>query len=217
VSVWTFSFVDLAGYTAASWVHGDDVAARLSIRLCQLAEDAGGPEDVVIKSIGDAVMCRSPEPVVALEWLSRLFLAAEAEHLFPRLRGGSHHGPAVEYEGDFYGTAVNVAARVAALAAPCELLVTDSVRPAAEQLGWLGESRGAQGLRNIAERVEVWAVNLPTSVREELIDPVCRMRVTRETAFATVHHLGHAWWFCSEKCHDTFEADPAAYSSNDTF
>jgi hypothetical protein len=76
------------------------------------------------------------------------------------------------------------------LAAPCELLVTDSTRAAAEQLGWPGESRGVQRPRNIVEPVEVWAVNLATSVRVEIIDPVCHMRVGRETAFAGVHHLG---------------------------
>jgi hypothetical protein len=69
-------------------VQGDDVAARLGIRLRQLAEEAAGPDDTVIKSLGDAVMCHSPEPVIAPERLSRLFLVGKTEHLFPRLRGG---------------------------------------------------------------------------------------------------------------------------------
>lgn len=33
----TFAFVDLAGYTALTDAHGDEAAARLAERFCQLA------------------------------------------------------------------------------------------------------------------------------------------------------------------------------------
>ena len=39
------------------------------------------------------------------------------EHNAPTIRVGMHHGTAVERDGDWFGLAVNVAARVAALAA----------------------------------------------------------------------------------------------------
>lgn len=207
----TFSFVDLAGYTAASWMHGDDVAARLAIRLRDLAHIAQGPEDLIIKSIGDAVMCHSPDPQAALEWQARLFLAAEAEHQFPHLRAGCHHGPSVEHEGDYYGTAVNIAARVAALAEPCELLATEGVAAVAGEMGWALESRGAQQLRNIAEPIRIWAIAIPTVSSDPTIDPVCHMRVAVGNAAASVEHVGRTWLFCSAECRRTFVAKPAAY------
>lgn len=207
----SFTFVDLAGYTAASWVHGDDVAARLAIRLRDMARDCAGERDVVIKSIGDAVMCRSDEPSAALLWLDRLFAAGDREHQFPHLRAGSNHGPAVEHEGDFYGTAVNVAARVAALAAPCELLVTDATAASAHSLGWQVEQRGPQSLRNIAMPVEVSVVLLPSAAAAVMIDPVCRMRVRPDSAYAHLEYAGQAVWLCSRECHEAFVADPEAH------
>jgi adenylate cyclase len=209
----TFSFVDLAGYTAASWVHGDDVAAELAIRLHDLAEEVAGPDDVVIKSIGDAVMCRSDDPRAALEWLGRVFTASESEHHFPRLRAGCHHGPAVEHRGDHYGTTVNIAARVAALAEPCELLVTDQLVDAASSLQWVCETRGLVNLRNIAEPVRIHAVTIVGVTATPVVDPVCRMRVQPANAAASIEHRGQTWWFCSADCHTAFAADPDLHIS----
>ena len=41
-----------------------------------------------------------------------------------RSRVGGNHGSAVERSGDYFGTTINVAARVSALAAGGEVLVT---------------------------------------------------------------------------------------------
>ena len=61
-----------------------------------------------------------------------------AGHGFPAIRVGMHHCTAIEREGDWFGATVNLAARVAALAAGGEVLVTDAVRDAVEELEGLG-------------------------------------------------------------------------------
>ncbi|MHB1490216.1 MAG: permease [Cellulomonas sp.] len=43
-------------------------------------------------------------------------------------------------------------------------------------------------------------------------DPVCGMQVRTADAPAHTTHQGHDYYFCSDKCHDTFEADPAKYT-----
>jgi class 3 adenylate cyclase/YHS domain-containing protein len=207
----TFAFVDLAGYTAAAWAHGDDVAARLAITLHDLAGNAAGPKDRIVKSIGDAVMCQSADPRSSLEWHARLFDAVAAEEHLLELRAGCHHGDAVEHEGDFYGTTINIAARLAALAGPCELLATAEVAAAGRTLGWAVSGRGDQRLRNIAEPVGVWAIGIPTAGRAPTIDPVCQMRLTPGAAKGILELDGRTYEFCSDECHDRFMGDPTSY------
>lgn len=43
-------------------------------------------------------------------------------------------------------------------------------------------------------------------------DPVCGMTVDPATAKARADHAGKAWYFCSQRCHDRFVADPAAFT-----
>jgi adenylate cyclase len=49
---------------------------------------------------------------------------------YPQIRIGVDSGPAVRHEGDWYGSTVNAAARVADVATPGELLMTERVRAA---------------------------------------------------------------------------------------
>jgi len=43
-------------------------------------------------------------------------------------------------------------------------------------------------------------------------DPVCGMQVRTADAPAHTTHQGHDYYFCSDKCHDTFETEPAKYT-----
>ena len=43
-------------------------------------------------------------------------------------------------------------------------------------------------------------------------DPVCGMQVRTADAPAHATHQGHDYYFCSDKCHGAFEADPARYT-----
>src|ERR671914_1272718 len=147
----TFLFADIAGYTALTEAHGDEEAAELAATFCQgvgvLAAKRGGE---VVKTIGDAVMLRHPEPAEAV----RLGLMAAREvmagHGFPTVRVGMHHGPALEREGDWFGSTVNLAARVAGLAAGGEVLVTDAVRERAGEVeGVEFLSKGEHRMRNV--------------------------------------------------------------------
>ena len=44
-------------------------------------------------------------------------------------------------------------------------------------------------------------------------DPVCGMAVDATTAAASAEFEGRTYYFCSEACRTTFDADPAAYAS----
>ncbi|MBI2706641.1 MAG: YHS domain-containing protein [Actinobacteria bacterium] len=207
----TFSFVDLSGYTAAAWAHGDDVAADLAIRLMDLARRYLGPSDDFVKSMGDAVMCRSDTPAHGLALVARVFTASAEEVHFPHVRAGVHHGPAVTHACDFFGTTVNVAARVAALARPGEMLTSRVIADEAISLGWCATLLGSRELRNVADPVEVWDVSPPELDSSSAVDPVCRMRVTPTTEATELRMGGITLRFCSTACRNRFESDPARW------
>jgi hypothetical protein len=45
------------------------------------------------------------------------------------------------------------------------------------------------------------------------IDPVCGMQVQTAHAPARATHDGTTFWFCSDRCRERFEADPARFAS----
>jgi len=75
------------------------------------------------------------------------------------VRVGVHTGPAVMRGCDWYGSAVNVAARLAAEAAPNEALVSASTRAAAQEAAStrLGAPRELS-LRGVERPIAAWKV-----------------------------------------------------------
>jgi adenylate cyclase len=129
----TFLFADLVGFTRFTARHGDERAADLAVsfqeRVCALAAMLGCH---VVKTIGDAVMVRSDNGDVAIQ-LARAILELAAGAGFPRVRVGLDTGPAVERNGDWFGSTVNTASRVTGAAQAGELLMTERTREACAQ------------------------------------------------------------------------------------
>lgn len=211
----TFVIVDLAGFTAASEVHGDETAADLATQLTDLATAALGSADRLVKSIGDAVLVACTEPRAAVGFIRRLFTSASEVSGLPLLRAGAHHGPAVERGGDVFGTAVNVASRVAALAPGGHVLATAAVADAARAVGAEVVDLGEYPLRNLSEPFRVFELVLHTGGEGQVVDPVCRMRIDRARAVGRVRHRGRQHWLCSLECAAAFTAAPDRYAGPD--
>jgi adenylate cyclase len=181
-----FLFADIAGFTAYTEIHGDEAAAELAWRLRLGVEGQLGHDAHVVKTLGDAVMARIGDPAEAAAAGVRIVGRALPGPGDPEVRVGVHCGPAVECMGDFFGTAVNVAARVSALAAPGEVLVTAPVADAARRRGLALEDRGERALRNVADPVRLAAVTAdPRDDQGRLRDiPDCRTGEDREELVA---------------------------------
>jgi class 3 adenylate cyclase/YHS domain-containing protein len=206
----TFCFVDMAGFSALTEAHGDDTAARLAMRLAELVERAVSREGRLVKTIGDAAFVVTATPRDAVRFISRLWKATIDEPDFPVLRAGLHHGEAVERGDDVFGAAVNVAARVAAQARGGQVLLTAAVADAARGEGYAITPLGRVALRNVREPVELFALELARDT-SDIVDPVCRMRVSPQHAAGQLRIDGVEYWFCSLACVRAFAADPAAY------
>jgi len=131
----TFLFTDLKGSTQLYDRVGDLVAfdlVRAHFRVLNeiVASEAGA----VVKTIGDAVMATFPTPDRALTAALRMREAVKSlggEHGDLLLKIGIHEGPCLAVtlndRQDYFGHAVNVAARVQGLAASRSIFASGSV------------------------------------------------------------------------------------------
>jgi class 3 adenylate cyclase len=195
----TFCFVDLAGFTALTETHGDRAAADLVDRFLELVH-ASLNEETTVDTIGDAVLTISLHPERALEFLAVLFPKAAAEPDFPILRAGLHHGEVVERTGRFFGTTLNLAARVAGQARGGQVLVTATILGAARDAGVEITALGAQPIRNLRDPVELFLLHLCGADPSSVLDPVCRMSIDKEHAAGYLRFAGNELWFCSLHC-----------------
>ncbi|OBF87182.1 hypothetical protein A5791_19670 [Mycobacterium sp. 852002-51163_SCH5372311] len=139
-------FADLSGFTALTQALAP---AELSYLLNEFAgtvsEVVHADGGRVVKFIGDEVMwvCGSPE---------RLAQAAVDLVDHPRgreeglqVRAGLAYGTVLAINGDYFGSPVNLAARLVAAAAPCQILASSQLR---DQLpDWPAEARGPLTLK----------------------------------------------------------------------
>jgi adenylate cyclase len=152
VPVHTFLFADLCNYTEYTWRYGDDQSAELAVSFHKLVMDLADDESCeFIKAIGDAVMVRASDCEQAIRLAHRIH-AATAQLGHPPVRIGIDTGPAVPRNGDWYGTTVNRAARVAEAADPGELLLTDRARASALESAEVEIiDRGSQPLKGLPD------------------------------------------------------------------
>lgn len=154
----TFVFADLAGYTALTDERGDAAAARLAREfrrtMCALSREHGATQ---VKSMGDGVMIWAPDPGRAIALAAQAVEQVGSRADLLPVRVGVHTGPAVMQGCDWYGSAVNVAARLAAEAAPNQALISAATRDAARDTDApaLAERRDLN-LRGVGRPVSAW-------------------------------------------------------------
>jgi adenylate cyclase len=148
----TVAFADLVGFTRLGEVVSAEELGQLASRLADLARDVTAPPVRFIKTIGDAVMLVCPEPMPLLDAVLKLVEIVDSDNDFPRLRAGAASGMAVSRAGDWFGSPVNVASRVTAVARPGSVLVADSVWDAVSETGQFqasfASSRRLKGIKN---------------------------------------------------------------------
>ena len=210
----TFVFADIAGFTALTEAHGDEQAALLVADFSDVVRAALPADAAHVKTIGDALMLRIPDPAEAILLALDLTHGVMRGHGAPAVRVGLHHGPAIERDGDYFGATVNLAARVSGLASVGEVLVTGATAALVPDLeGVFYEPRGRQALRNVREPVEVFvAVRQSESARRRLpVDPVCRMAVDPDRAAGRLMYEGTAYFFCTLACAGEFAREPERF------
>ena len=204
----TFGFIDLEGFTALTEAQGDEDAADVATRFAELTRSVLDSGDRLVKTIGDAVLVTSPTADQGVALVERLLTIAAQEQGFPALRAGLHHGGAVMREGDVFGAAVNLAARVAAEANAGEVLGTEPIAVAARDRGIPVAELGPVSLKNVRGTVALFSLALVVGATETPADPVCHVLVDRRGAAGYLHYQGNEYWFWSLACAAAFASNP---------
>jgi adenylate cyclase len=129
------AFADIVGFTRLSEVVPPEDLVQLVERLVELARKTAQPPVRFVKTVGDAVMLICPDPVKLTQTLLNLSDAARRDPQLPDLRIGVASGWAVSRARDWFGSPVNVASRVTAVAEPGVVLVAGSTREAIGSAG----------------------------------------------------------------------------------
>jgi class 3 adenylate cyclase len=125
-------FADISGSTALYTQLGDVQALKLVAKCLDiLIGELASRQGVLIKTIGDEIMCSFPDAALACE------AACEMQRIIEQKRPGGerpiyirigfHYGDVIGVGEDLFGDAVNIAARVTSITRARQILTTQAV------------------------------------------------------------------------------------------
>ena len=161
----TVLFSDIEGFTSTGQRLGDDEAQRLLREhgriLRQQITQHGGHE---VKSMGDGFMIAfssSTNALACAAGIQRSLAAYNEQHQDEpiRVRIGLNTGETIGEAGDYFGTAVTIAARIAAKAEGGQILVSRLLRELVGSVGGIGfVEHGQFELKGIPGRQQIYEV-----------------------------------------------------------
>ena len=159
----TILFTDVEGSTALTQRLGDTKARELLREHERMVREAlkthGGSE---VKTMGDGFMASFSSATKALECaiaMQRAFAERNESAEEPiKVRVGLNAGEPIAEDDDLFGTAVNLAARIAAKAEAGEILASDVVRQLVAGKDFLFSDQGETELRGFEDPVRLFEV-----------------------------------------------------------
>jgi len=146
-------FCDLKDFTAYADVNGDGPALVLIDRFTDLVVQERGDAFRLCKLLGDGVMLAYAEAAEAVAVGSQIVRKMRSEES-PGVHASLHYGTAIVREGDYFGGAVNLAARLLTVAGKGELVASRQAADASGDL-FTWQSLGRRRFRGLAEPIEV--------------------------------------------------------------
>lgn len=150
-------FTDVVGSTERAAAIGDGAwRQQLSEFRAMVRAILDRYEASEVNTRGDDFFVVTASPSVAIE--TARAIRSEAAALGLQLRTGLHLGEVERHGDDYAGLAVHIGARIAALAAPGEILVSQTVRDALVGSGVEWTARGVQVLKGVPDEWRTYAV-----------------------------------------------------------
>ena len=148
-------FTDLVGSTARAALLGDrvwrNVLERHDAEMATLAKQHGGR---VVKTMGDGVLAVFPLASRALRFANGAVTLGVRLDLDVRV--GVHAGEVDERDDDLAGVAVNLSARLVAIAGSGEIIVSETVRDIVNGASFEFRDRGTHSLKGFTEPRHVY-------------------------------------------------------------
>ena len=149
-------FVDLVGFTSLSrFTSPGELLATVESFERQAFDTAQRFGGRIVKSIGDEVMLAA-EDATSVAAIALELVRARGDGGTVLARAGVTAGEVLFRLGDYYGPVVNLAARLADVAVPDEVLAD---RATAESPGVTAAASGRRLVKGFSDPVDVWTIN----------------------------------------------------------
>lgn len=190
---------DLSGYTALTETHGAVAAADLIDKYMGIVEKCLIGDCQLHERTGDEIMIVSASPDNLLATALMILSHTSQEENFLQVHGGLHYGKVLQRENSFFGTTINLTARIAAKANAGRVWCSDDfVNALADQSLLTLIPKGMLEFKNINGEKEVFELG-GEEKNSFHIDPVCRMLIL-DTQQAIAHPTEVGKHFCSPVC-----------------
>lgn len=198
---------DLSGYTALTETHGAISAADLIDKYLEIVEDSLVGDCKLQERTGDEVMIVSSSPDFLLSTAVMIQENTLSVENFLQVHGGLHYGKILKRNNSYFGSTINLTARIASKANPgsfwCSGEFIDALK---NKSAYKLQSKGKYSFKNVSEEKELSEV-INTKSQSHAIDPVCRMLI-QDKANAIQHYEETHLYFCSQNCLDIFKSRP---------
>jgi class 3 adenylate cyclase len=153
----TVLFTDIVGSTERAAVLGDEAwTTALGVHDRLVERHVAGSRGEVVKFTGDGALATFDGPARAINCACAIRDAVDDLGL--SIRAGLHTGEVEMVDGDVHGIAVHIAARIMALAAPGEVLVSGAIPPLVLGSRITFDDRGSHVLKGVSDPWPVLAV-----------------------------------------------------------
>jgi len=197
---------DLSGYTALTEIHGAVSAADLIDRYLVIAKKCLVGDCQLHQQTGDELMFVSGSADTMLATAKNLAARTAREQYFLQVHGGLHVGKLLKRNGHYFGTAINIAARIASRAVSGSFYCSASFANAVTDRSAGGfQSKGRHSFKNIVHEQEIFELGLQT-IGPHYIDPVCRMLICNPES-AVRYREDPKLFFCSTECRGIYVAN----------
>jgi class 3 adenylate cyclase len=207
-----FLIGDLSGYTALTEAHGSISAAQIVKRYNEIVQECLYKDAKIVETVGDEVLIVGNDGARIIQTALELRRKVEKEPDFPSVHVGIHAGSVLQQEGQYFGSAINMASRVAAHARADQILCTDSVIEALRKMTTVKyRALGKVFFKNVIDPIALFEIANDRHDNKTVTDLVCRMRVKPDTAPARIPYDGQTYFFCSFECAKAFVSRPDRY------
>ncbi len=194
---------DLSGYTALTETHGSSVAADLIDKYVEIIKECLEGDCHFHERTGDEVMIVSSSVNDLLATAEMILKKTCNENNFLQVHGGLHYGKILERNNNYFGSTINITARIVSKANPGTFWCSEEfVKALPGKTTFTFLSKGKHSLKNISAEVNMFELRNENS-RPVDIDPVCRMLINKKensVYYFTEKNIS----FCSQTCLDIY-------------
>lgn len=159
------AFADLVGFTRLGEQVPPDELEQVADQLVGFSAEVVEAPVRFVKSVGDAVLLVSPDPMALLDVAFDLLERVEQEGSgYPQLRVGLAYGPSVSRAGDWFGRPVNLASRLTGVARAGSVVCDEAFRNAVGDAdGVVWSTVGDRRLKGIASATRLFRARRPSA------------------------------------------------------